>query len=791
LSLFGGIGSLNAQNNGSGSLSAVAPKEAAPVDARLDVWTSVPGLSTGVASVNGDNLEIAVSAEMYQPGGAVWFRALVDGKVAQPSDVQFKAGSENFDGVRAFTFIQPNVDVGQHLVEIQWLTGSKASIRDRTLTVHSGSPAHGQNRLAVVAAPSGPDLVKSTASFEEIPGLATSIESISVTTLAVVFSAEGGADSGRMIVRALVDGASIGEVLFSEAGNGGRGGTRSYTFTKPTLAPGTHRVTLQWAASGGVSRIGDRTVAASAVDPSSQQTNSSAAETTALSTSWMDLPAGAALFNAADHVNTASFSFSGEVTADPGRIFLRALVDDQPSSPGDVTLIQGGPKWRAASHVFILKNLKAGVHVVHFQAAVDSQTRAQVRNISIRALWKWRSGSDFVQPYDGMAPVRRNFRVLVVCFDPLRAQQVRPSFAQVKAVFEGSSLLTTTQTTTIEVSEAAAVLPIAAQATSRLTNLFDSGPNVRDWFAENSDSTTTLGAVRYAGCTDGNWYLAPPERQGNWYWDNGAFPQMWQDALHAADADVDFHAYDTDHNDVLTSDELLIAIVRPQNDPYGTFRSTSTPVDGNPTAMTFNILDMYFSSLPANQLWNVGTTSHESSHAVLGAVDLYGVCGTVSSGYYSIMDQHFHSTHLDPFHKLKNGMVQPIAMDLSQTPNTVFAMSAVESRYQIRLLYHPDRVKQEYFLIENRFPGTDPSRNYDGPLGAGAVVVWQIFEDKSLTATSAVCPGDVRYVRRRSVLTAPGQSMDLQWADGSSAGVRLTATIANAELAEVTLTPIP
>src|SRR5438270_6494871 len=63
LSLFAGIGTLSAQNFGTGSLSVVAPKEAAPVDARLGVWTSVPGLSTGVASVAGDNLEIAVSAE--------------------------------------------------------------------------------------------------------------------------------------------------------------------------------------------------------------------------------------------------------------------------------------------------------------------------------------------------------------------------------------------------------------------------------------------------------------------------------------------------------------------------------------------------------------------------------------------------------------------------------------------------------------------------------------------------------------------------------------------------------
>src|SRR5262249_1044768 len=154
-------------------------------------------------------------------GGTVWFRALVDGKVALPSDVAFKSGSENFDGVRSFTFVQPNVSVGQHLVEIQWFTGSTGSIRDRSLAVHSGSPSNRPNRLAVAAAPSGPDLVKTTSYYEDIPGLATTITT-GAGTLAVVFSAEGGADSGRMLVRALVDNASIGEIVFSESGNGGR-----------------------------------------------------------------------------------------------------------------------------------------------------------------------------------------------------------------------------------------------------------------------------------------------------------------------------------------------------------------------------------------------------------------------------------------------------------------------------------------------------------------------------------------------------------------------------------------
>lgn len=356
-----------------GSLSLVAPPEAKAVEVRRDVWTLVPGLSTGVFSQPGDNLEIAVSAEIYQPGGTVFFRALVDGQPVQPSDVAFKSGTVNFDGVRSFTFVHSNAAGGQHLVEIQWMAGTTASIADRTLVVYSESANSGRNRLAVVAAPSGPDVVKSTSNWESIPGLVTSITSTSGSTLAIVFSAEGGADSGRMIVRALVDGAPVGDVVFSEAGNGGRGGARSYTFSH-SGGPGSHRVTMQWRADGGVSRIGDRTLAVSAVDAGSQEalTFAPSNATTFNQTGWVDLPADfSSTFVATDPVTNVAVSFSGEVKSNEGRLFLRALIDDGATAPGDVALIEGGDRWRATSHNFVLKNVPRGLHRVKVQARVD------------------------------------------------------------------------------------------------------------------------------------------------------------------------------------------------------------------------------------------------------------------------------------------------------------------------------------------------------------------------------------------------------------------------------------
>lgn len=82
-------------------------------------------------------------------------------------------------------------------------------------------------------------------------------------------------------------------------------------------------------------------------------------------------------------------------------------------------------------------------------------------------------------------------------------------------------------------------------------------------------------------------------------------------------------------------------------------------------------------------------------------------------------------------------------------------MLSVERHRRILLLHDSDHVENEYFLVENRFPGTASLPNYDGPLGTGAVVVWQIFENRNLVGWSDVCQGDPRFIRRRAVLTDP------------------------------------
>ena len=758
------------------TLCLVAPPEAAPEKARLQVWAALPGLSTGVASQQGDDLEITVSAEVYQPGGTIWFRALVDGQPARPSDVAFKAGGVNFDGVRSFTFVQPNVGIGQHIVEIQAFSGSAASIRDRVLTVHSASPSAGPNRLKVIAATSGPDVTTSSSSYQDIPQLSGTIKTSVKTGMAIVFSAEGRADSGRMMVRALVDGIEVGEVIFSEAGDPQRGGTRFFTFVAPAMQPGTHAVKLQWKAQGGASRIGDRTMAVSAAEMTSQrvlkQTPRESFEIK--QTTWTDLGSPATIITEAS-VTNLSVAFSAEVLIDKGRLFLRALIDGEPASPADVTLIQGGKQWRTTGHVFVRKNLIAGRHRIKIQAMVDSGSKARMRRNSTRILWKRREGSDFVQPYLGMIPTVRTYRLLVIGFDPVRPGHMRPSFEQIRNTFEG---------------EPRPFGPIHGTVVESLFQRWRRGPNFRDWLEENSGGLIRLGEVRYVGCFDNAWFVAPPERQGNWYWDNNAFAQMWKDALAAADPVVDFHSFDTDGNNHLTKDELLVAIVRPQNNPYGTNRGVTVTLDGLPTPMAVPVLDLYLSNLPTQFLAGVGLVAHEGSHMIFGAVDMYNGCPAISSGSYSVMDQPWSATHLDPFEKMKNGLVQPTAIDLTTLASTTVALEAVELRRKVLLLHDAAHVAGQYFLIENRFPG-GAIRNYDGPLGTGAVVIWQCYEDRDLVNNSVICPGDPRFIRMRKVLTNSTDREVLTWADGTPVGFRVSAPIPNAELAQIAFEKMP
>jgi M6 family metalloprotease-like protein len=734
----------------SGHVVVVAPPEAAPVTSPAGTgWSGIPGLAGAVNTVGAtSNLALTLSAEMFGTHG-VRVRALVDGVPADPEYVDFKSDNAGFDEVRSFTFVKANVPPGQHVVDLQWQTtnGQATQIRDRSLVIESGATANFPARMSVASA-KGLVVTTSTTGVD-LPGLATTAVAPNGGSFQVTFSADLSASNGKAYAQIVVDGVVQREVVVAEQTTGLSLGARRYTFAVPATRVGQPTdVRVRYRVDPGASVwVRERSLAVSANLWSSDAGGSVIDDfdrnpSLITSTSYSDFQTLG--FTTVGPSSTVAIDASAQARVEGGRLFLRALVDGKATQPSNVTFVQADPMFRANSFVFTFENLPAGNHQVQLQTAVDQGARAFIADRSLRVANAPREGASFVRPFKGLRPAQRTFRTAVICFDPVRPGHARPSLEQLRNMFEGN----------------------------------DGGQSVRGWYDENSDGRTILGQVLYLGCGDNAWYTAPAAHQGNWYWDHGAYELMWQEAIRAADADFDFHAYDTNHDGRITPDELLVSVVRPQSNPYGTIRSTSVAVDGNSTALKFTVADLYISSLSYARRENVGLTSHEFSHAVLGTQDLYSSCpAEYDPGYYSIMAAHWQATHLDPMNKLKSGFVAANAIAMPSWGNVTYAMPSVELSYEVTVLYDPARGDHEYFVVENRMGSAAGVPNYDSPLG-NSVVIWQVIEDQSIAdsypPSTPGCTGGRIPIRKLAVLSTPESSYDLKWADGTSARFRVT-----------------
>lgn len=748
-----------------GDVTVVVPPEAAPVEGPIADWRPVPGLSGAIQSADANNLAITVTAEMFGKAGA-YLRARVDGQVTQPAPL-FMAPSQGHDDVRAFTFVVSKVAKGQHTVEIEWKSarpGEAPLMRDRSLTMHSAASDTGTGRLAVNQ--SGALFGVSPLGYDRVTGTNVTLTTAQTGPLAITFSSDANVVKGRLFAQAVVDGTVVSDVLVAEAGASTTRASRSYTFVAQGIKSGTHSVEIRARAEGGAATIyADSVTVASAPSSASDGgmfvLGAQLAPTAITSTAYTDVPSLSTVLSTSPGGSTAIIETGGEVRVQGGRLFLRALIDGVPARPGNVTFLQDEATFRAQSFSFAVDNLPPGRHAIRIQASVDAKATAYIGDRFLRVHHARRSGAAFVQPYNAMRPQQRWYKTLVVCFDPLRPGELRPTKQQVVDMFEGT----------------------------------DNGKSVRGWWAEGSNQHLVSGSVQYVGCDDGAWYLPPPGREGSWYWDNGAYALMWQDALRAADPSVDFHSYDTDSDGKLEPDELLVAIVRPQNGPDGFTRGTSVALDGNPTPLDVHLSDLYLSAYPGSRSTSVGLIAHEFSHSLLGAQDIYAPCPPeTDAGFFSIMSKHWLVTHLDPLHKLKSGFVTPDAIASPTWTTSTLPLSAVErGGHELTVLYDPAKSDREYFVVENRFGSDGVDTTYDQPLGNN-VVVWHVIEDAATRNTypfPATVPGCRIPIRLLKTMSAVGASYDLAWADGTPAKIRVTVASAPGATTNVEIAKLP
>ncbi len=209
------------------------------------------------------------------------------------------------------------------------------------------------------------------------------------------------------------------------------------------------------------------------------------------------------------------------------------------------------------------------------------------------------------------------------------------------------------------------------------------------------------------------------------------------EAIREADKEFEFNKHDSDDNKTLSPDELGIVIVIPQRSIYGpqfgAFGSVRRVVGRQ---QPFE--DLYVDGIKITEVveWytgdplNLGLPSHELSHLLLyGAYtgDMYfnsykyNFPSAYAPGAYSLMDQTYQKTHLDPVAKLKLGWVRPKIIFRSGR----YKLSAVASRHKVWILMDPARGADEYFIVENR---QRSGSFYDLDIDDQGLAVWHVME---------------------------------------------------------------
>lgn len=279
-------------------------------------------------------------------------------------------------------------------------------------------------------------------------------------------------------------------------------------------------------------------------------------------------------------------------------------------------------------------------------------------------------------------------------------------------------------------------------------------------------------------------------------------------AVTLADEEVDFSSFDVNDDGLVDPSELVIVVVYSQEKHSvfrgGFYRTIDAPpgrlYDGvrladDPEAERFSsALEVYLHA-------PLRTILHELGHALLRHGDLYetqdsndGVAGDLS-----LMDRG--DTLLDPWIKIHAGWLDPILV----TRPRWYHLRSAGTAPEVLLLHQPERGREQYFLIENRFRGTsydagfpegapdiaNPTARADTrirPLRGQGLAVWRVDERDFTSPRAAIRllsangagPIDSQNAlwdgcepARDYDLTSHSAPMAARWADGSASTIEM------------------
>lgn len=96
-------------------------------------------------------------------------------------------------------------------------------------------------------------------------------------------------------------------------------------------------------------------------------------------------------------------------------------------------------------------------------------------------------------------------------------------------------------------------------------------------------------------------------------------------------------------------------------------------------------------------------------------------------GRVSLMDSEANGSHLDPWSKMKLGWLTPNVV----THSGLYPLRAVETYPEAYILHDPAHGADEYFVVENRWPGG----SYEAGFPSGGLAVWHIHERQPVWAS--------------------------------------------------------
>ncbi len=297
--------------------------------------------------------------------------------------------------------------------------------------------------------------------------------------------------------------------------------------------------------------------------------------------------------------------------------------------------------------------------------------------------------------------------------------------------------------------------PLGSTETDWATRFFGASNSVQDYYQEVSYNQLTLTpAIETCGINN----------NGIVDWVNTGTPHpnsdsetLTQNALTAADSCVNYTTYDTNGDNIITPNELLVIIVAAGYEAG--FGDDLTPVvwghqssywGGSPldgiTGFTYAQFGEWHGSSNDNpgHLATIGIMVHEVGH-LLGWPDLYDIDGTsggvgewsVMSGgmWNSIINLGDSPAHPSAWEKWYQGWLTPIKITTRGTPISIFQAETNKDNSVIQLLDNPNGVDWsfaensgtgEYFLVENR-----QQTGYDIALPGCGLLIWHIDETRS------------------------------------------------------------